>query len=112
MDRSKIIIYSFLHALGIMAYAVVVLYVMDRIESAAYSFTTQTFSALPFLLLIILSAGVVGSLIFVRPLHLYLSSFKKEGIYFLIWTLGFLLLITVLVIAWMFGSNPYGSIAG
>jgi hypothetical protein len=49
------------------------------------------------LLLFVISATIVGLLILGRPGHLYFNGFKKEGIILLLYTVAFLLVITVFV---------------
>lgn len=47
------------------------------------------------LLLLVLSVAVMGVLIFGKPLMLYLDGAKKEGVKLLLYTIGFLFIMTL-----------------
>jgi len=111
MERSKIIVYSLIHALCILAYVLVLASFVDYAESLFLAMPSPL-QTLPFLLILVFSAAINGLLVFGRPLHLYFSGFKKEGIQFLLYTLGFLLIIIVLMFAWFTMSNPYAADSG
>ncbi len=51
-----------------------------------------------FLMLLVFSVAVVGTLIFARPVILYLNGAKKEGLAMLGYTIGWLFVLTVLTI--------------
>ena len=50
-----------------------------------------------FLLTFVLSAAIMGILIFGRPILWYLDGFKKEAVRLVFYTLGFLLIILALI---------------
>lgn len=52
---------------------------------------------LAFLLVFVISAAVMGLLIFGKPILLYLDNFKKEAVSLLFYTLSFLILIAAIV---------------
>lgn len=54
-----------------------------------------------FLLLFVMSATIVGSLVLGRPLLMYLDGEKKEAVRFFGYTLGWLVLLTLLLFAFM-----------
>jgi len=51
------------------------------------------------LLLLVLSAAITSSLVFGRPVLWYLEGQKKEALSLLAYTLGFLFVVTILVLA-------------
>jgi hypothetical protein len=57
--------------------------------------------AIGFLMLFVLSAGVVGSLIVGKPIFMYLDGKKKEAVSLLVTTLGCLAIITVIVLLYL-----------
>lgn len=51
-----------------------------------------------FLLLFVVSAAITGTLILLQPARMYLDGSKKDGVNLLVYTIGFLLLFTVIAI--------------
>lgn len=98
MKNSKIIFYSILNALGTLLYIIGVAWLMFNGESLFGKIKTFWGPAL-ILLLFVLSAIIVGLLVFGRPIYLYLNNFKSEAIRLLFYTIGWLLAITLIAFA-------------
>ena len=89
-----------INSLGVLVYVAVVAVVMNNAEKL-FGKMNSTVSAVGFLLLFTLSAGVVGSLIIGKPIMLYIDNKKKEAVNLLIWTLAFLAIITAAVLIYL-----------
>lgn len=85
-----------INSLLVLAYVVLVSYVMQSIERMNPE--NNFFGPVAFLMLFVLSAAVLGTLIFVRPAIIYLSGGKKEGVNLLAYTLACLFILTVLAL--------------
>jgi len=96
MNNSKITLRAFFDALGVLIYIFLVGSVMIHGEEIFGKVEGIVGMSL-FLLLFVLSASVVGLLVFLKPIQLYLDGMKKEGVKLLISTVGFLLLFAVLI---------------
>lgn len=105
MEKSKIILYSLVHAFGILGYIIGVAYFM---ESGNMYFNTLpgAFSAVPVLLLFVFSVGLMAVLLFGRPVYLFMAGLKREGMEFLIYTLGWLFVIIILIFVYMTQVSP------
>ncbi len=107
MEKTKIVLYSLVHALTVLAY----------ISGFAYAVHTagNTFIDIPdmlgmvvMLLLFVFSAGLMALLVFGRPVYLFVTGMKKEGIMFLGFTMGWLLILILImlsIILLMFGGS-------
>jgi hypothetical protein len=96
MKNSKLIWLALLHALGIAAYVVVVVLV---IQSAAKIFGQMTgiIGPIALLMLFVLSASITGTLALGRPVLLFLENRKVEAVKMFLYTIGWLFLITLLI---------------
>lgn len=54
-------------------------------------------SGIAFLLTFVLSAAIMGIIILGRPILWYLNGFKKEAVKLIFYTLGFLIIILVII---------------
>jgi hypothetical protein len=102
MNNKQFISKSFLHALGVLVYAALVVLLMNNIDRLFDGRPTPFWGPLAFLMLFVLSAAIVGLLVFAKPVMMYHEGAKKEGITFLIYTVSWLALIAVLIIAIVF----------
>lgn len=84
-----------INSLGVLVYVTIVSSVMQSIERMGGP-ENKFFGPVAFLMMLVLSAAVVGTLIFVRPIMIFLGGGKKEGVKLLGYTLACLLVITVL----------------
>jgi len=96
----KSVEFAALNALGVLVYVAAVAAVMTNAEKI-FGKINSTVSAVGFLMLFVLSAGIVGSLVVGKPIMLYLDNKKKEAISLLVWTLAFLAVITLLVLIYL-----------
>lgn len=96
MNKAKLIRYSLMHALGVLVYVALVAWLMINGENFFGKLDTF-WGPVAFLLLFVLSAAIVGLLVLVRPALLYLDGQKQEGIKLLLYTIGWLFVITVIV---------------
>ena len=101
MNNSKIIGHSLLHAIGVVAYIVLIAAIVMNGERI-FGQEPSLLGASILLLLQVTSASIVGSLIFVRPYIMYQNGQKAEGVSFLIYTLGWLALISIVVLLVLF----------
>jgi hypothetical protein len=96
MTKSKIILHSLFHALGVVAYIAIVATIMSNFEGSFIN-VPEVLLGMMMLLLFVISATITASLVFGRPVYLFLGGLKKEAMEFLAYTLGWML-ITFLII--------------
>ena len=99
MKEKSIAFQAFFHALGAVVYIGLVALLMNSAESIFGKVEGQALSIAAFLLLFSVSAAVLGMLVFGRPLMWYLDGKKKQGITLVLSTLGWLILLTIIVFA-------------
>ncbi len=103
MKKSGLILKSLISALAVFVY---VYGVALMLSNAKYIFGEAEpkgmFIPVFMLLLLIISATVTGLLVLGKPIHLYFNGQKKEGITLLLSTLGWLvvLLVVVMIVLW------------
>lgn len=96
MNRKTIIKYAFLHALGAAGYIALI----AAFITSANKFLGQANNLLgimAFLLTVVISVAVMGLVIFGRPGMWYLNGSKKEAVVLAFYTIGFLVLIALIV---------------
>ncbi len=93
--KKKLVFYGFFHALCVAVYASLIAFMMTNGENW-FGPATDFWGPALILMLLCLSAAVVGSLIFIRPALWVLDGRKKEALILLLYTLGWL---TAMVIA-------------
>lgn len=96
MRNSKLILYSFLHSLGVVAYVILVVIIMNN-GGQLFGGMNDIWGPIAFLLLFVISAAITGLLVFGRPVYLFLNGYKNEAIKLTIYTIAFLFLETVIV---------------
>jgi len=96
MNRKTIIKYAFLHALGAAGYVALI---AGFITSANKFFgqANNLLGIMAFLLTLVISVAVMGLVIFGRPAMWYLNGSKKEAVVLSLSTIGFLVLIALVV---------------
>ena len=87
---------SLAQALGVVVYIALVALVMNNAERI-FGKMDNILGMVAFLLLFTFSAAVVGSLIIGKPLTMFLGGQKKEAVWHLIATLGWLFLFLIVV---------------
>ncbi|MFA6495085.1 MAG: hypothetical protein WC246_01180 [Candidatus Paceibacterota bacterium] len=85
-------------AAAVVAYVAFVVVLMTNMESILGPGGPAFMGGVLILLLFVLSAAVVGSLIFGRPAYLYFSSAKRDGVILAASIMVWLLVFTVLVV--------------
>jgi len=101
MKKSEYILKSLINALGVFVYVAIVAWLLFNGEHAfddKPSFLIPVFM----LLLFIISASVTSLLVLGKPIHLYLSGFKKEAFTLLFATLAWLILFVIIVMITLF----------
>ena len=102
MNTKEYLYKSFLHAIGV---AVYIILVVSLLSNAKYIFGEKDTVYIPvfMLLLLIISATITGSLVLGRPLLMYIDGQKKEAIMFLsatiAWLAVFLFLVCIIMVA-------------
>ncbi len=89
---------AFFHSLGVVAYISFVSFLMFNAERLFGGKPDTVLAPVAFLLLLTLSAAVVGLLVLGRPIMLYLDGKKKEAVHFAATTIGFLFVEAVFII--------------
>ncbi len=100
MPKKTIIKYAFIHAVGAVAYIALVAAFMSNASKIFGPDNSADNKILPttvFLMTFVISAAVMGLLVFGKPVLLYMDGFKKEAISLIFYTLGFLILIAVII---------------
>ncbi|MGC9610716.1 MAG: hypothetical protein ABSE68_00625 [Minisyncoccia bacterium] len=97
MEKSKLVLRSFLNSLGATAYIALVAIFLSNAQNIFGAEEKKIFLIpLAMLLLFVLSASVVGALILGKPILLYLDGEKRAGVKLFLhsvaWLLGFTLI--------------------
>ena len=87
---------SLLNALGVLLYTSGVAWILFNGQRIFGKFQS-VWAPLAFLMLFVLSATIVGLLVFGRPGVLYLNGARREGIALLFATVGWLFILTLAV---------------
>lgn len=95
------------NALAAFAYVVTIASFMALLQNqnSPDSPEIKLLAPIGFLMLFVLSAAVMGTLIFGAPLMLYIDGKKKEAVQVFIWTLGSLATITVCALSAVFFAS-------
>jgi hypothetical protein len=88
---NKLILRSFINALGTIAYVSAVSTVMSRLEKV-FNQNDTVLAPIAFLTLFVLSAAVAGGLVLGKPILMYLDNQKKEAVRLFVCTIGWLAL--------------------
>lgn len=99
MDKKekKLILWSLIDSLGVLFYVFAVSRIIVSGEKIFGKMETS-WAPFAFLLLFVISAAIVGILFFGRPIYLYLDNRKKEAVKALLYNVGWVLLVTVIVL--------------
>ena len=104
MNKTQPILHSLSHALLVFAYTSSVAWLLfnnQKIFGQAHSFVQP----LAILLLLILSATIVGTLVLSKPILLYLDGAKIEALKFFGYTVSWIFLITLTIFFFLFVSK-------
>lgn len=88
---------SFLHAAGVFFYTMLVASILINGEKL-FGQMHHVWGPVTFLMLFVVSATIVGLLVLAKPVMLYVSGTKVEGVKFLSYTVGWLCMITVTIL--------------
>lgn len=97
MSNQRIYRNSLLHALGLAFYVFLVVSIMQNGENW-FGQMNNIWGGFAILMLLVLSAGVCGILVFGKPVMLYLDNFKKEAVKFLLVTLAWIMLLVAITL--------------
>ncbi len=99
MQKKNLVLQSFFNALLAFVYICFVALLMTNGEILFGQDAEKTFLVpVMMLLLVVLSASVMGTLFFARPVMLYLDGKKKEAVKMLSFTIGWTFVFTVLAL--------------
>lgn len=97
MKNYKLIKWGIVHALGVLAYIVLLALFMNNANNWFGEDDRGILAPIAMLLLFILSALVTSSLVLAKPIMLYIDGKKKEAIKLLFFT-GFSIFVLVLIV--------------
>lgn len=98
MKKQSVIVNGLLHAIAATAYIALVVTVMTH-GNAWFGKTDTPLTSMAALMLFVLSAAVMASLTFLRPILLYIDNKKRDALALLTWTIIFLFVFTLFVFA-------------
>jgi hypothetical protein len=96
VKRQKIIGQALLHALATAVYVYLIVNLMDFMGHSNVE-NVPIFVPIGFLLLFVVSAAITASLVFGRPVMLYLDGKKKDALAFAMYTIAWLIVVAILV---------------
>ena len=94
MENSRIFGYAFVNSVITALYVVLVALFMNSLEGSSSNSTT-VFIPITMLMLFVFSAAFTSSMVFGRPIIWYLDGKKREALSLLLYTLGILMIVTV-----------------
>ena len=97
MKKSDYIIKSLINAVGVLAYVLLIVLLMANTEKIIEPSEAKYIIPVFMLLLFIISATVTGLLVLGKPIMLYHSGQKKEGVTLLLATVGWLVVLLLIV---------------
>lgn len=100
MKNSKLLFYGFVNSLGVVIYVSLVVTIMSFGQK--FSGHNGFLGPIGFLLLFVISATITGLLVFGRPVHFYLNGLKSEAFKLLFYTIGFLVIETLIIFVILF----------
>ena len=93
---NKIFQKAFINAIATTLYIILIASFMFSLQSFAQKDVKTVIIPIAMLLLFVLSAALTGSLVFGKPIMLYIDGKKKEAISLFAYTIGMLFLITLI----------------
>ncbi len=100
MKGPNIILTSFLQALGVFIYILLVVQIISALTHL-FPEPDQFWQPVILLLLFVVSVAITGLLVLAKPIILYLDGLKKEAIKLFGWTIGWLILTGVIVFVFL-----------
>lgn len=89
--------YAFINAIGTALYVTIVALFIYFLGNGAINANKSVLIPIAMLMLFVFSAAFTGMLVFGRPVMWYLDGKKRAALSLLVYTLGIILIITVLV---------------
>jgi len=104
MKKGKIVGFSFLSAVCVLAYVSFVVWFITHGAMAVFGQDAQKPFLIPvfMLLLFIVSACITGFLVLAKPIQLYMASARKEAVALLLSTVGWLVLFLLGIVLAVF----------
>jgi len=96
--NKKLVLYGLASALGEAVYVILVALFM-RNANHYFGINPTIFAMAAFLMIFVLSAAVSGALILGKPILMYLEGKKKEAIKLFAITLGWMLILLIILLA-------------
>ncbi len=104
MPKLGLVSRSFLHALAVALYVAGVVCFMTSMERVFQGVDEPgTIAPMTFLMLFVLSAAIVGVLMFAKPVMMFLEGQKKDAVKMAGYTIMWFALLTVISMIAMFG---------
>jgi hypothetical protein len=97
MNKNKLIGRAFLDALGVLLYVVGLAWFLNNMQFWFNSTPDTWLAPAIAMMLFIISACATGSLVLLKPVLLYMEGDKKGAVSLFIYTLGFLVILALLV---------------
>ncbi len=94
MKKSQIVLRSLFHCLGVAAYVSAIAFVLNH-GNQWFGKEDKFLTPVAMLMLLVLSAAITGSLALAKPILLFLDGQKSDAFKFFLWTLSWLLVLTV-----------------
>ena len=98
--------YALLHAIAVVLYVAALVCLIFFGESIVSPNIPELVAPILVLLLLVVSAAVMGMLVFLRPLMWYLDGKKKEAIHLAIYTVAGIAIIAALICASLIAFGP------
>jgi len=92
MIEKSLVFRAFVHALAVLVYIMFVGYIMRYGEKIFGNTTPNFVGPVAFLLLFVVSATVTASLVFGRPVLMYMDGMKKDALRLFLYTLAWMVL--------------------
>ncbi len=97
MDK-KLLRFASINSLLVLIYVMAVAFLMSNADKI-FGAQDNSWTPVAVLMLLVLSAAIVGSLVFARPVMMFLDGAKKEAVKLLMYTIGCLAVLTIIAIA-------------
>ncbi len=100
---SRIITRALIDAIGTALYIILIVLLINVLQQFSSKPDNTILIPIAMLLLFVFSAALTGFLVFGKPVMLYLEGKKKSAVSLIAWTLGFLLVFTVVAFILLLG---------
>ena len=97
MKNPRLLFFSIVNSLGVLLYVSAVVLIMQNGQKL-FGPSSGFLGSIAILMLFVVSAAITGLLVFGRPIYFYLIGSKIEAITLLFYTIGWLVLITLILL--------------